>query len=293
MAAEIALASGISHGRGSGDMDVGMALATKVPRVADLLVAGTMNVTLVYPDGTREPARSEQQSPAVAEPPEDTPAAAAHTDDPPAKPVSPIPSAFRRPPAGILIGIGSIPAPLIAALITRGAIVRNVTPPGVDPEPRYSPSTALEEWCKARDLTCRWGTCDRPAHFADWDHTTPWPAGKTHASGGKMFCRLHHFGKTFWPGWSDEQLPDGTIIFTTPTGQTYRSKPGSRLFFPTISTTSAHIDTPPPKPNPPDKIGKIPNHRRRNHARERAYRIKAERALNNALVTEWTEPPPF
>lgn len=101
-----------------------------------------------------------------------------------------------------------------------------------------------------------------------------------------MYCRTHHFGKTFWPGWSDEQRPDGTIIFTTPSGRTYTSKPGSRLFFPTISTTSAPIDTPPPQPNPPDKIGKIPKHRRRNRARERAYRIKAERAYNDAHPTE-------
>ncbi|GAA1666574.1 HNH endonuclease [Mycolicibacterium murale] len=198
-----------------------------------------------------------------------------------------------NPPPGILVGFGAMPAPLIAALIARGAPVRHLTAPGTDPEQRYRPSTALQEWTTARDLTCRFPNCDRPAEFCEYDHTTPWPAGKTHASGGKMYCKLHHFGKTFWAGWTDSQAPDGTITITTPTGQTYTSKPASRLYFPTINTTSAPINTPPPTPTPPGKINHIPTYRKRNHARQRAYRINAERKLNDGRVAEATRPPPF
>ncbi|GAA1650356.1 HNH endonuclease [Mycolicibacterium murale] len=198
-----------------------------------------------------------------------------------------------NPPPGILVGFGAMPAPLIAALIARGAPVRHLTAPGTDPEQRYRPSTALQEWTTARDLTCRFPNCDRPAQFCEYDHTTPWPAGKTHASGGKMYCKLHHFGKTFWAGWTDSQAPDGTITITTPTGQTYTSKPASRLYFPTINTTSAPITTPPPTPTPPGKINHIPTYRKRNHAKQRIYRIRSERKLNDAHVTEWNRPPPF
>jgi hypothetical protein len=37
--------------------------------------------------------------------------------------------------------------------------------------------------------------------------------------------------KTFWD-WQDQQLPDGTIIWRFPDGQTYVGIPGSALLFP-------------------------------------------------------------
>ncbi|BBY86108.1 DUF222 domain-containing protein [Mycolicibacterium tokaiense] len=260
------------------------------------------DITLVYPDGTRvhldgtrEPARENQAShdgpaaecrPAAENEPE--------TEDQPEVDQTTTPApCVPNPPPGILVGFGAMPAPLIAALIARGAPVRHLTAPGTDPESRYRPSTALQEWTTARDLTCRFPNCDRPAQFCEWDHTTPWPAGKTHASGGKMYCKLHHFGKTFWTGWTDSQAPDGTITITTPTGQTYTSKPASRLYFPTINTTSAPINTPPPTPTPPGKINHIPTYRKRNRAKQRIYRINAERKLNDGRAAEATRPPPF
>ncbi|WP_115278382.1 DUF222 domain-containing protein [Mycolicibacterium tokaiense] len=258
------------------------------------------DITLVYPDGTRvpldgepEPAREQEStndgSPAECRPTADVQQEPESENEAAETPAPCVPN----PPPGILVGFGAMPAPLIAALIARGAPVRHLTAPGTDPEQRYRPSTALQEWTTARDLTCRFPNCDRPAQFCEWDHTTPWPAGKTHASGGKMYCKLHHFGKTFWAGWTDSQAPDGTITITTPTGQTYTSKPASRLYFPTINTTSAPITTPPPTPTPPGKINHIPTYRKRNHAKQRAYRINAERKLNDTHVAEWNRPPPF
>ncbi|GAA1676042.1 HNH endonuclease signature motif containing protein [Mycolicibacterium murale] len=255
------------------------------------------DITLVYPDGTRvpldgepEPAR-EQESTHDGSPAECRPAADVQQEPESESEAAETPPP--NPPPGILVGFCAMPAPLIAALIARGAKVRHLRPPGTDPEARYRPSTALEEWTTARDLTCRFPNCDRAAQFCEWDHTTPWPAGATHASGGKMYCKLHHVGKTFWAGWTDSQAPDGTITITTPTGQTYTSKPASRLYFPAINTTSEPIDTPPPTPTPPGKINHIPTYRKRNHARQRIYRINAERKLNDAHVAEWNRPPPF
>jgi hypothetical protein len=38
--------------------------------------------------------------------------------------------------------------------------------------------------------------------------------------------------KTFWPGWSDRQFGDGTVVVTTPTGHSYTTTPGSTPFLP-------------------------------------------------------------
>ena len=57
-------------------------------------------------------------------------------------------------------------------------------------EDRYRPSTALQEFVRTRDLTCRFPGCDRPAVAADIDHTVPWPAGATHPANTKCYCRL-------------------------------------------------------------------------------------------------------
>ncbi|MDG4665617.1 HNH endonuclease signature motif containing protein [Mycobacterium sp. 236(2023)] len=206
-----------------------------------------------------------------------------------AVPVSP--TAFLRLPPGVIIGFGHVPAEEIAARIRAGAKPKYLIQPGIDPQPRYRPSTALDEWVRARDLTCRFPGCDRPAAYADFDHTVPWPVGVTHASTGKLLCRQHHLAKTFWAGWSDTQHPDGTVVWTTPTGRTYTTRPGSALLFPTVSTISAPIDTPAPKLTSASKINTMPIRRKRNRAKQIGYRIKAERALNDAYVAERNSPP--
>ena len=50
--------------------------------------------------------------------------------------------------------------------------------------------------------------------------------------------RCHHLLKTFYTGlggWADRQLPDGTVIWTAPTGHVYTTKPGGSLFFPQLA----------------------------------------------------------
>ncbi len=48
-------------------------------------------------------------------------------------------------------------------------------------------------------------------------------------------------------GWRDRQLPDGTIIWTSPTGHTYTTYPGSLHLFPTLCLPTATLwtDEPP------------------------------------------------
>lgn len=39
-------------------------------------------------------------------------------------------------------------------------------------------------------------------------------------------------------GWTDQQLPNVTIIFTAPTGRIYNTKPIGSLFFPIVATST-------------------------------------------------------
>jgi hypothetical protein len=206
---------------------------------------------------------------------------------------APEPQQCAAPPAFVMGG-GTLPTALLAATLER-ASVRQVRHPGVDakPEPRYRPSTGLAEFVRCRDLTCRAPGCDKPADVCDLDHTVPYPLGPTHASNLKCLCRFHHLLKTFW-GWRDRQLPDGTVIWTTPTGHTYTTRPGSADLFPALCASTGQLWTgqPPAVDTSGDRGVMMPKRRHpRNHNKTRA--IKAERKLNDDLVAERNRPPPF
>lgn len=194
-----------------------------------------------------------------------------HPDHPPQPP----------PAFGIVLGGSTVPSAVLADLAARGiAELRPIVHPSASPpEPRYSPSPALADFVRCRDLSCRFPGCDRPADVCDVDHTRPYArGGPTHASNLKCLCRLHHLVKTFWTGWHDEQRPDGTVIWTSPSGRTYRTTPGSALLIPALcaptgtlastdgprETISAHRNT------------KMPR-RARTRAADRHRRIISER----------------
>jgi hypothetical protein len=176
-----------------------------------------------------------------------------------------------------------VPNALIAALIAAGAEVRHIKPPSIEPTESYRLREADREFVQARDLTCRMPHCNRPIHETDLDHTISWnDGGPTHPSNEKGYCRRDHLLKTFRDGWSEVQNPDGTIEITTPTGHTYTSIPLSRILFPRANTTSAPVQRGSPrKQAATDKSVKMPK-RKRTKAKDRAYRIAAERAQNAA-----------
>ena len=87
-------------------------------------------------------------------------------DEPAAEP------AVRRR-AALLFGRGILPAPLLAELIAHGAKVKPVGSPAEAARPRYRPSTALDEFVRTRDLTCRAPGCDR--RHCSPTSTTPCP----------------------------------------------------------------------------------------------------------------------
>ncbi|MBV9353054.1 MAG: DUF222 domain-containing protein [Mycobacterium sp.] len=203
-----------------------------------------------------------------------------------------------KPPVALINSGGAIPTPLLAELIQGGAKIRPVRHPGetAGPEPGYRPSAALERFVRCRDLTCRFPNCDRPAEFCDVDHTVPYPLGPTHPSNLKCLCRKHHLLKTFWAGpngWRDEQLPDGTVIWTSPAGQKYTTHPGSRLLFPTLCLPTGELPAVSRMDRRRGDRGVIMPRRRRTREQDRVYRIDAERALNATHVAERNKPPPF
>ncbi len=213
---------------------------------------------------------------------------------------------------GSLVGAdGLIPPELIAELARSARLVSLVHPVDAPPESGYVPSKGLADFVRCRDLTCRWPGCDRPATECDLDHTIPYgDGGATHASNLKCYCRTHHLVKTFW-GWHDQQLPDGTVILTAPSGQTYVTTPGSSWLFPRLCAPTGNL--PAPKRRNDDRCGDrtaMMPRRRRTRAQNRAARIATERNQNHkarqarraAFNAVWfpkvdatadDDPPPF
>jgi uncharacterized protein DUF222/HNH endonuclease len=178
-----------------------------------------------------------------------------------------------------------IPADLVAELATSATLRPLLHPGDAPPERGYVPSHALADFVRYRDLTCRFPGCDRPATEADLDHTIPHSqGGATHASNLKCLCRQHHLIKTFW-GWQDQQLPDGTVIWRSPSGHTYVTTPGSALLFPALCAPTGDISAPvAARPEPSgDRTAMMPQ-RRRTRAENRAHRIEAERRHNRELL---------
>lgn len=183
---------------------------------------------------------------------------------------------------GSMIGADAlIPAELLAELAASAKLVPLIHPVDAAPEPGYVPSKALADFVRCRDLTCRFPGCDRPAVACDIDHTIPFgEGGRTHASNLKCLSRLHHLIKTFW-GWHDQQLPDATVIWTSPSGQTYITTPGSALLFPSLCVPTGNLD--PPKPTSAERCadrGVMMPKRSRTRAQNRANYIAAQRRQN-------------
>lgn len=92
---------------------------------------------------------------------------------------------------------------------------------------------------------------------------------------------FHHLLKTFWTAWRDEQYPDGTVVWTSPTGHTYTTRPGSRLLFPSLCVPTGQLRSAARQPVTPGRGLQMPT-RRRTREQDRLHRIDAERALNAA-----------
>ena len=201
------------------------------------------------------------------------------------------------------------PPDLVAELSKTAKLVPVVHPGDAPAECNYTASRQLADFVRCRDLTCRFPGCDRAAIRCDVDHTIPFgDGGRTHASNLKCLCRIHHLLKTFG-GWYDRQLRDGTVIWTSPSGDTYVTTPGSALLFPSLCAPTGAISAHTlPTLQCTDRAIRVPK-RRRTRAQNKALRIAAERRLNRqdrdvelgrqrweqalAMAAVKDEPPPF
>ena len=78
----------------------------------------------------------------------------------------PIPSDLAREAAADAVWKRLVTDPISGALLDHGRRV-------------YRPPAALDDFVKARDLTCRFPTCNRRAIDSDLDHLQPWADGGT------------------------------------------------------------------------------------------------------------------
>jgi hypothetical protein len=202
---------------------------------------------------------------------------------------------------GYLRGFGILPAESVRAVAQTATLKPLTVPSGVRADPGYRPSVKTKEFLAWRDLTCRWPGCDKPVENCDVDHTVAYPVGPTHPSNTKHYCRIHHLIKTFC-GWNDQQLPDGTIVLTSPTGYTCTTEAHGAALFPTLATPTGDLDLPPADPDPA-RIAMMPR-RKQTRAQDRRERINAERRERTELIAEqqrqhqaWLaanyKPPPF
>jgi hypothetical protein len=88
----------------------------------------------------------------------------------------------------------------------------------------YRVPARVQRFLEARDRTCVFPGCGRPASQADKDHRTPWPAGATEVDNLQCLCRHHHRAKQ---AVFTVELLDGDFRWTTRGGWTFwRRRPG-------------------------------------------------------------------
>jgi hypothetical protein len=148
---------------------------------------------------------------------------------------------------GELEGYGPITAETAQRIAAHGVWRRMLTDPASGMlldygTTRYTPPVDLLDHVHARDQTCRFPTCARPARLCQFDHTIA--AGRpgwstSDRNGGPLSAGCHN-GKTH-AGWQLSQPEPGRFLWTAPTGHTYRVEPED---IGPITVTSADPDPP-------------------------------------------------
>ena len=89
----------------------------------------------------------------------------------------------------------------------------------------HDPGVMLRHLAQVRHATCTGPGCRRPSTRADFEHNTPYEAGgRTCLCNGNPKCRFDHRLKQD-PRWTVEQLGNGDVRWTTPSGRQYTTEP--------------------------------------------------------------------
>jgi Domain of unknown function (DUF222) len=126
---------------------------------------------------------------------------------------------------GELAGFGPIPAPMARQIAAEGTWRRLLTDPVTGGlldygTTTYDPPKHLADHVITRDQTCRGLGCRVRAERCDLDHTIRFPDGPTAEHNLTCECRPCHIRK-HKAGWHLQLLPNGDVIWTSPTGHTY------------------------------------------------------------------------
>ena len=105
---------------------------------------------------------------------------------------------------------------------------------------KYQIPAELRRWLQVRDGTCRFPGCGRTAKRCDVDHTDEWQYGGTTAHNNLAhLCRKHHRLKSL-TDWTVEQIGDGKLRWTSPTGKVYETEPEENI--PTQHLSRAEVE---------------------------------------------------
>jgi len=89
----------------------------------------------------------------------------------------------------------------------------------------HDPGVMLRHLSQVRHATCTGPGCRRPAGRCDFEHNVPYEAGgRTCLCNGNPKCRYDHRLKQD-PRWQVEQLENGDVRWTTPSGRQYVTEP--------------------------------------------------------------------
>jgi hypothetical protein len=89
----------------------------------------------------------------------------------------------------------------------------------------HDPGVMLRHLTQIRYATCTGPGCRRPSARADFEHNIPYEAGgRTCLCNGNPKCRFDHRLKQD-PHWHVEQLENGNVRWTTPSGRRYTTEP--------------------------------------------------------------------
>ncbi len=127
----------------------------------------------------------------------------------------------------VLDSHGPIDAETARVLAAAAPVWQRVMTHPVTEEPLrldvYRPSGRLRRLLDARDRTCRWPGCRRPASRSEADHTIAWEdGGTTCPSNLEILCKGHHTLKHA-SAWTVRHLGGGRLEFTSPTRRRYRN----------------------------------------------------------------------
>jgi hypothetical protein len=87
---------------------------------------------------------------------------------------------------------------------------------------QYSPTGAIWRSVVARDVTCVFPSCVRPATVVELDHRTPWPHGETSVRNLQPLCERHHKVKHS-EGFRVVREDDGSYTWTSRFGSVFRT----------------------------------------------------------------------